>query len=38
MKDLDTCNAAVVKIKNEINKPVWQFDSKWACVFSGEKK
>jgi len=35
MKDLDTCNKAGEKITNEIYKPVWQFDSKWTCVFSG---
>ena len=38
MKDLDTCNKAGEKITNEIYKPVWQFDSKWTCVFSGNKK
>ena len=38
MKDLDTCNRAGEKITNEIYKPVWQFDSKWTCVFSGDKK
>ena len=37
MKDLETCNEAGNKIINEIYKPVWQFDSKWTCVFSGEK-
>ena len=36
MKDLDTCNKAGEKITNEIYKPVWQFDSKWTCVFSGD--
>ena len=35
MKDLDTCNSAGEKITNEIYKPVWQFDSKWTCIFSG---
>ena len=35
MKDLDTCNKAGEKITNEIYKPVWQFDSKWTCVFRG---
>ena len=34
MKDLDTCNKAGEKITNEIYKPVWQFDSRWTCVFS----
>ncbi len=38
MKDLDTCNSAGEKITNEIYKPVWQFDSKWTCVFSGDRK
>ena len=38
MRDLDTCNKAGEKIANEIYKPVWQFDSKWTCVFSGDKK
>ncbi len=36
MKDLYTCNMAGEKITNEIYKPVWQFDSKWTCVFSGD--
>ena len=35
MKDLSTCNNAGEKITNEIYKPVWQFDSKWTCVFDG---
>ena len=35
MKDLDTCNKAGEKITNEIYKPVWQFDSRWTCVFTG---
>ncbi len=38
MRDLDTCNRAGEKITNEIYKPVWQFDSKWTCVLSGEIK
>ena len=36
MKDLDTCNKAGEKITNEIYKPVWQFDSRWTCVFIGD--
>ena len=36
MKDLETCNMAGEKITNDIYKPVWQFDSKWTCVFSGD--
>ena len=38
MQDLDTCKKAGEKITNEIYKPVWQFDSKWTCVFSGDNK
>ena len=37
MKDLEACNDAGSKITNEIYTPVWQFDSKWTCIFSGEK-
>ena len=36
MKDLETCNKAGEQIANEIYKPVWQFDSRWTCVFSGD--
>ena len=36
MTDLDTCNKAGEKITKEIYKPVWQFDSRWTCVFSGD--
>ena len=36
MKDLETCNVAGEKITNEIYKPVWQFDSRWTCVFTGD--
>ena len=35
MKDLETCLIAGEKITNEIYKPVWQFDSRWTCVFGG---
>ena len=38
MKDLDTCSKAGKKITNEIFVPVWQFDSKWTCVYSGDNK
>ena len=37
MKDLDTCIKAGEKITNEIYKPVLQFDSKWTCIFTGNK-
>ena len=36
MKDLETCKLAGKKITKEIYKPVWQFDSKWTCIFSGK--
>ena len=35
MKDLDTCKKAGEDITKEIYKPVWQFDSKWTCIFTG---
>ena len=38
MKDLDTCIKAGEKITKDVYKPVWQFDSKWTCVFSGSNK
>ena len=37
MKSLDACNKAGKQITNQIYKPVWQFDSKWTCIFNGEK-
>ena len=37
MKDLETCKNAGKEISEKIFKPVWQFDSKWTCVFSGNK-
>ena len=37
MKDKETCELAGNKITSEIYKPVWQFDSKWTCVFGGDK-
>ena len=36
MKDLDTCRKAGEQIAEEIYRPVWQFDSKWTCVFTGD--
>jgi len=36
MKDLKTCLKAGEKITNEIYKPVWQFDSKWSCIYGGK--
>tara|TARA_B100000287_G_scaffold19879_1_gene19873 strand:+ start:617 stop:898 length:282 start_codon:yes stop_codon:yes gene_type:complete len=35
MKDLKTCEEAGEQIINDIYKPVWQFDGKWTCVYSG---
>ena len=35
MKDIETCKIAGNKISQEIYKPVWQFDNKWTCVYSG---
>ena len=36
MKDLDTCIKAGEKITQDIYKPVWQFDSKWTCIYGGK--
>ena len=36
MKDLETCLMAGKKITTEIYKPVWQFDSKWTCIYGGK--
>ena len=38
MENMETCIKAGSKITKEIYKPVWQFDSKWTCVFSGNIK
>ena len=38
MQDLDTCKKAGNKIKDEIYTPVWQFDNKWTCIYSGTSK
>ena len=38
MKDIDTCIIAGNKISKEIYKPVWQFDNKWTCIYSGISK
>ena len=35
MKELDTFRKAGEQISKEIYRPVWQFDSKWTCVFTG---
>ena len=38
MKDLETCKNAGAKISEKIYKPVWQFDNKWTCIYSGTSK
>ena len=38
MKDLESCQNAGKKISKEIYKPVWQFDSKWTCIYTGPNK
>ena len=38
MQNLEICRKAGKQITEEIYKPVWQFDSKWTCVFRGDKK
>ena len=35
MKDIETCKKAGNKISNDIYTPVWQFDNKWTCIYSG---
>ena len=36
MKSLSDCKKAGKQISEEIYKPVWQFDNKWTCIYSGE--
>ena len=38
MKDKETCLKAGDKISKEIYIPVWQFDNKWTCIYSGTTK
>ena len=38
MKDIETCKKAGTKITKEIYIPVWQFDSKWSCIYGGISK
>ena len=33
---LNQCQEAGEKINNEIYKPVWQFDNRWTCIYSGK--
>ena len=35
LKVLETCRNAGEQIAKEIYRPVWKFDSKWTCVFTG---
>ena len=35
MKDIETCKIAGNKISKDIYTPVWQFDNKWTCIYSG---
>ena len=36
IEDLETCLKAGEQITKEIYTPVWQFDNKWTCIFSGK--
>ena len=38
MKDIETCKKAGNKISQDIYTPVWQFDNKWTCIYSGISK
>ena len=38
MKSLEICKQAGKKILEEIYKPVWQFDSRWTCIYNGNQK
>ena len=38
MKDIETCKNAGTEISEKIYKPVWQFDNKWTCIYSGISK
>ena len=38
MKDIETCENAGIKITKNIYTPVWQFDNKWTCIYSGISK
>ena len=35
-KTLDQCKIAGKQINVEIYKPVWQFDNKWTCIYTGK--
>ena len=36
IENLETCLKAGEQITKEIYTPVWQFDNKWTCIFSGK--
>ncbi len=36
-RTLEQCEKAGKKISNEIYKPVWQFDNRWTCVYTGTR-
>ena len=38
MKDIETCKKAGSQITSKIYTPVWQFDNKWTCIYSGISK
>lgn len=33
---LKQCEEAGQKINNDIYRPVWQFDNRWSCIFTGK--
>ena len=33
---LQQCEEAGEKINNEIYRPVWQFDNRWTCIYTGK--
>ena len=35
-KNLKLCQEAGRKINNAIYRPVWQFDNKWTCIYTGK--
>ncbi len=36
MNSLEVCQRAGEKILKDIYKPVWQFDSRWTCIYNGK--
>ena len=33
---LEQCQKAGLKISKEIYMPVWQFDNRWTCIYTGK--